>query len=223
MTWLWVGWRRSCVPKYCYGLQYDRLNISKFWKTLEYLKLFRPLPVTCAWALLVKYKFFTPTSLFRSSITHLSLHFLQNWRHACGMACASSFGCFYIPSYQKRNRSWLCAVNCSVLQRRTNTLYDCSLLAVQRTAKLLHVGGGSQNLTRPNIMRTIWGVFVRKSLAVYDMSSKNSCPIRMFCKTVEKKTPSQRNDQNSFSQIWSPSQYGGKRARCPNHGPSLRV
>lgn len=37
----------------------------------------------------------------------------------------------------------------------------------------------------PTLWKLSWGVFVRKSLPVYGMSSKNSCPIRMFCKAVE--------------------------------------
>ena len=117
------------------------------------------------------------------------------------MACASSLGCSYILPYQKGHSSRLCVVNHSVLQKRTNTLYDCSLLAVQRAAKLLHVGGGSQNSTRPNIMETIWGVFVRKSLPVYGMSSKNSCPIRMFCKAVGKKTFWKERSELFFSNL----------------------
>jgi hypothetical protein len=43
-------------------------------------------------------------------------------------------------------------------------------------------------------MGTIWGVFVRKSLAVYDMSSKNCCPIHMFCKAVEKTFSEERSE-----------------------------
>jgi hypothetical protein len=146
MTCLWPGRRQLCIPKYCYGLQYDRSCAFRIHEKAEHPKSSQLHPLTSVRASLVVYKYPNPTPLFHSFVTHPPFCLFRRrektaykQRPWCAPPCASLYTKRYNPYSNVRLRVL------SLKDANTFTIYP-GFLGFQNpmVSPFMPVGGSSR-------------------------------------------------------------------------------